>query len=500
MDTKREKLLEIKGVTKSFSGVTVFSDFDFDVYSGEVHCICGENGAGKSTFIKILSGVYQPDQGTITMEGKKIEGRLNPSLAMNIGIQTIYQEHTLMQNMNVMENLFIGKEITKNGIVDRQAMSVKSLEILAQIGVTNINPYEKVRTLGTAQQKFVEIAKAFVEKAKIIIMDEPTASFGSHEIDQLLKVVQKLINTGVAVIYISHHLEEIFLIANRVTVIRDGKKINTYNKEEIDEATIIKDMVGRDASMFYKRDAVDLGDIIMKVENVSGPGVNDVSFTLRKGEILGFSGLVGAGRTEMANLLFAKKLMTSGQIFINGKKLHLKTPADAIDAGICFITEDRQLTGLFLGQSISLNTILVDSAKRKKGFMNPKNDVNTADQYIEKLKTKCKGPHEKVRFLSGGNQQKVILSKWFYAGGEIFIFDEPTRGVDIGAKEEIYKLMLELCRQGKAIIMISSDMPEIVAMSDRVMIMNKGGITAEIQKKDINSETILSLALGGNIS
>lgn len=496
-----KNLLEITSVSKSFFGVKVFSDFDFDVYEGEVHCLCGENGAGKSTFIKILSGAYQPDSGQIIIDGQKVAGKLSPALSMNLGIQTIYQEHTLMRNMTVMENLFVGKEITHNLIVDRREMYRQTLKILESIGVTNINPFTVVRDLGTAQQKFVEIAKAFVKEAKIIIMDEPTASFGAHEIDQLLNVVVKLKDKGIGIIYISHHLEEVFHIADRVTVIRDGRKIRTYNKavEKLDEATIIKDMVGRDASMFYTRDAVDIGETIMEVKNLSGPGVNNVSLTLRRGEVLGIAGLVGAGRTELSELLFARTRATSGEIWIHGKKMNIKSPADAIKGGICMVTEDRQNTGLFINQKLSLNAIIPQSVKENMKFMHPKNDWKITKEYINKLNIKCNGPDQKVCFLSGGNQQKIAFCKWFITDGDIFIFDEPTRGVDIGAKQDIYQLMVQLCREGKSIIMISSDMPEVIAMSDRVLIMKKGEIIAEIQKKELDSETIMQYALGGSV-
>ncbi len=496
MDEK--KILEITGVSKSFSGVTVFSDFDFDVYAGEVHCICGENGAGKSTFIKILSGAYQPDGGEIVIDGEPVYGRLNPALSMEKGIQTIYQEHTLMLQLTVMENLFVGKEIVKRGVVDKKAMYYKTLEIFRSIGVEDINPLSIVRDLGTAQQKYVEIAKAFIKKAKIMIMDEPTASFSMHEIEQLLGVVKKLRDSGVGVIYISHHLEEIFDIADRVTVIRDGRKINTYKREDgLEEAVIIKDMVGRDASTFYSCESTQIGEVIFEVKDLSGPGVDNVSFKLRKGEILGVSGLVGAGRTEMAEVIFGKRRATAGQVIVNGREIKIKSPRDAINNGICMVTEDRQLTGLCVNQSLALNAMLSHSVKYNTKFMNPRNDFKKTSEFIEKLKVKCKGPAQQVKFLSGGNQQKIVFAKWFITDGEVFIFDEPTRGVDVGAKQDIYHLMVQLCKEGKGIIMISSDMPEVIAMSDRVIIMKDGKISAEVEKEEIDSETILDYALGG---
>ena len=496
-----KRLLEITNVSKSFYGVKVFSDFDFDVFEGEVHCLCGENGAGKSTFIKILSGAYQPDCGQIIIDGCKVTGKLSPAISMNLGIQTIYQEHTLMRNMTVMENLFVGKEIRKNLVIDRREMFNRTAKILESIGVTNINPATVVRELGTAQQKFVEIAKAFVKEAKIMIMDEPTASFGAHEIEQLLNTVCKLKEKGIGIIYISHHLEEVFHIADRVTVIRDGRKIRTYNRadEALNQAAIIRDMVGRDASMFYSRDQVEIGDISMEVKNLTGPGVNNVSFNVRKGEVLGFAGLVGAGRTELAELLFGRRRATGGEVLINGEKVNIKNPRDAIKAGMCMVTEDRQITGLFINQKLSLNAIIPQSVKENTHFINPKYDWEITKEYIDKLRVKCKGPDQKVCYLSGGNQQKIAFTKWFITDGEVYIFDEPTRGVDIGAKEEIYHLMVQLCREGKSILMISSDMPEVIAMSDRVLIMKKGEIIAEIQKAELDSETIMQYALGGSV-
>ena len=495
------KLLEITNVSKSFSGVTVFSEFDFDLYAGEAHCLCGENGAGKSTFIKILSGAYQPDGGEIVIDGKKVEGKLNPAISMDLGVQTIYQEHTLMLNMNVMDNLFVGKELTKSIKLDRKAMYDRTIEILKELGVTHIDPLAKADSLGSADKKYVEIAKAFIKKAKVMIMDEPTASFSAHEIALLLEVVNNLKKSGIGIIYISHHLEEIFSIADRVTVIRDGRKIRTYDKsvEALDESAIIRDMINRDPNTFFSREETKVGDVVLKVKNISGPGVENVSFEVHRGEVLGFAGLVGAGRTEMAEILFGKNRATSGQIILNGKEITVKSPKSAVKQGLCMITEDRQLTGLCITQKISLNASLSLASKNNMVFMNPKKDYTRTIEYINKLKIKCKGPDQEVQYLSGGNQQKVIFCKWFLTDGLIYIFDEPTKGVDIGAKQDIYHLMVELCKAGKAIIMISSDLPEVVAMSDRVIIMKNGKVTGEIEKEEINSETIMNYALGGSV-
>jgi ribose transport system ATP-binding protein len=498
---EKKKVLEIRGVSKSFSGVTVFADFDFDVYSGEVHCLCGENGAGKSTFIKILSGAYQPDEGSITIDGEQVVGKLNPALSMEKGIQTIYQEHTLMLNQTVWENLFVGKEIMKGMAVDRKAMYARTLDILKAIGVEDINPLALVRDLGTAQQKYVEIAKAFIKEAKVMIMDEPTASFSAHEVKQLLDVVNRLKDSGVGVIYISHHLEEIFDIATRVTVIRDGRKISTYNKADgLNEAMIIKDMVGRDASTFYSREPVEVGEKLFEVTDLSGVGVDHVSFALHRGEIVGVAGLVGSGRTEMAETIFGKRKATGGRLFLNGKEIRIRSPKEAIGRGLCMVTEDRQLTGLCVNQPLTLNSLLPHSVKYSSFVVNPKTETKKTVEYIKKLNVKCKGPYQQAKYLSGGNQQKVVFSKWFITDGDVFVFDEPTRGVDVGAKQDIYRLMIELCKAGKGILMISSDMPEVVAMSDRVIVMRDGKVSAEVSKENIREETILGYALGGALN
>ncbi len=497
--SEARKVLEIFDVSKSFSGIKVFSDFDFDLYAGEANCLCGENGAGKSTFIKILSGAYQPDSGRIIIDGKEIKEKLNPRLSSELGIQTVYQEHTYMPHMKVFENLFIGNEIMKRGSIDRKAMIKRTLEIFDNLGISGINPNATVNTLSSAQQKFVEIAKAFIKKAKIMIMDEPTSSFSVHEVEQLKEVIKNLKEEGVGIIYISHHLEEVFSIADRVTILRDGRKISTYDKKvaEFDEAQIIRDMVGRDASEFYNKEKAEIGEEVFRVENLSGPGVNDVSFYARKGEIVGFSGLVGAGRTEMAELIMGAVKKTSGKIFVNGKEVKNDSPAKAIKNGINFLHEDRQMAGLCVSEKISLNTILANTSKQNMGFISPKYDFDSAKKYIDELKTKCTGPNQNVNRLSGGNQQKVAFSKWLLTDGEVYIFDEPTRGVDVGAKQDIYHLMTQLAKNGKAIVMLSSDMPEVISMSDRVYIMKDSRIVAEVTGDEIEQEKILDIALGG---
>ena len=343
----------------------------------------------------------------------------------------------------------------------------------------------------------MEIARALIQDSKILILDEPTASFSKKEIDHLLEIIQKLAKSGLSIIYISHHLDEVFVIADRVTVIRDGVKINTYSIADLDEKTLINDMVGRDVSSFYKRDKAEIGDVCFEAQTISGNGVSNVSLTVRKGELLGIAGMVGSGRTELAELLFGVKRLESGKLMIDGKDVKIDTPLHAIGNRMCFITEDRQSTGLFLNHSLVRNTVIASYAKSKNPLVLPSDDVEIAEKYIKQMNVITPSVFQKAVFLSGGNQQKVVLSKWFATNCDIFIFDEPTRGIDVGAKEEIYRIMTELLKEGKSIIMISSDMPELIAMSDRVAVMNNGRIVANMEKSELSEENILQYSIGG---
>lgn len=493
---QKELILEMKGIKKSFTGVDVFDNFDFDLRKGEIHCICGENGAGKSTLIKMLSGAYTPDRGTRTVEGKKIDV-MTPRSAMKLGIQTIYQEHNLYPLLTVYENLFAGNEIGVGPLVNKAKMVEKTKEVLEFLH-SKISPFEVVSTLGSGEQKTVEIARAFIQESKIMILDEPTASFSKNEIEHLLTIIKKLKSEGISIIYISHHLDEVFKIADRVTIIRDGEKINTYEIGDLTEQQLIRDMVGRDVSAFYKREKAKIGDIVFEAKNMSGNGVKNASLEVRSGELLGIAGMVGSGRTELVELLFGVAHASTGTIIINGKKVKIKTPLDAIANHMCFITEDRQTSGLFLMHSIVQNTVIANYAKSRQPFALPADDVKLAKKYVKAMNVITPSVFQKAMFLSGGNQQKVVLAKWFATAGDIFIFDEPTRGIDVGAKEEIYKIMTGLLQKGKSVIMVSSDMPELIAMSDRIMVMRSGEIVAEINKKDdINEENILNYSIGG---
>jgi len=493
---REQLILEMKGISKSFPGVKVFENFNFDLRKGEIHCICGENGAGKSTLIKMLSGAYAPDRGGIYFDGKKVT--LTPHSAMQMGIQTIYQEHTLFPQLDVVENVFVGKEITNGVVVNRPRMVAKTREVLQYLH-SDISPDDIVGNLGSGQQKTVEIAKALIQESKVIILDEPTASFGQTEIEHLLDIVRKLAQSGLSIIYISHHIEEVFKIADRVTVLRDGRKINTYAAEGLTEQVLIRDMVGRDVSLFYHREPVPAGDVMFEVKNLSGNGVRNASLFVCSGEILGLAGMVGSGRTELAELLFGVKTATAGEFFVKGRKIEMRTPLSAIMHRMCFITEDRQTTGLFLNHALDKNIPIASYTHDRSPLAMPADDARMARQYVDSLRITTPSVFQPVMFLSGGNQQKVVLAKWFATQADIFIFDEPTRGIDVGAKEEIYRFMIDLLKQGKAIIMISSDMPELISMSDRIMVMREGSLVAEIEKDKISEENILKHSIGGSV-
>ncbi len=493
-----EPVLQMRGICKSFPGVDVFSGFDFDLRRGEVHGICGENGAGKSTLIKILSGAYAPDAGDILLDGRRV-GPLTPRTAMSLGIQTIYQEHALYPLLPVYENLFAGNEPGRGPFIRKADMISRARDVLRRMN-SGISPYDIVGSLGSGEQKTVEMARAFLQESKIMVLDEPTASFSQKETDHLLGLIRVLAGEGVSIIYISHHLDEVFRIADRVTVIRDGQKINTYEIAHLTEQQLIRDMVGRDVSAFYQRERTDIGEVMFEARGIRGKGVRDASLKVRSGEVLGVAGMVGSGRTELANLLFGVEPMEAGEVEIRGRKVTLRTPLDAISNGMCYITEDRQSSGLVLIHSITKNVVIASYAKTGNPFVTPAEDAQLARTYVKAMNVVTPGVEQKVVFLSGGNQQKVVLAKWFATQGDIFIFDEPTRGIDVGAKEEIYRIMTGLLKEGKCILLISSDMPELIAMSDRVMVMRGGEMVVGIERReDINEENILHYSIGGGV-
>jgi ribose transport system ATP-binding protein len=444
--------------------------------------------------IKILSGAYQPDEGgEIIFDGRKVV--LNPHLAMRMGIQTIYQEHIAFENLNIVENIFTGSEIAKRGVLQKSEMRKQTVEVLKYLKC-DLSPEMKMGELSSGEQKSVEIAKGLVFKRRVIILDEPTASFSSVEIDNLLDIVQTVKNSGLGIIYISHHLEEVFKIGDRVTVLRDGRKVSMYDLNGLTKTALIKDMVGRDPSTFYQRERVPIGEVVFEARNVTGNGVTNISFVLRRGEILGIAGMAGSGRSELMNVLFGSARLEFGEILINGKVVKHSSPKAAIRNKMCFITEDRQNTGLFLPQTIAQNVTIANLVNTREFVVRQADDFRTGDRFVKLLGIKTNDSGTRVMNLSGGNQQKVVLAKWFNTKGEIFIFDEPTLGIDVGSKQEIYQVMVDLLKQGKAIIMVSSDMPEVISMSDRVIVMKNRRKMAELTTDEVSEENILTYSIG----
>ncbi|PYE93328.1 ribose transport system ATP-binding protein [Rhizobium sp. PP-F2F-G38] len=488
------EVLRLSNISKTFPGVKALADISFDLKRGEAHCLCGENGAGKSTLIKILSGAYQPDEGgQIFFNGKEV--RLTPRSALRMGIHTIYQEHIVFNDLDITENIFTGSEMSRWGLQRYKDMRWRAEEVLRYLKC-DLAPETRLKSLTSGQKKIVEIAKALVFKSNVIILDEPTASFSLSEIDTVLDIVRTLKRDGIGVIYISHHLEELYEIGDRATIIRDGRKVSVHPVAGLPRTTLIRDMVGRDPSSFYQRERIAPGPVAMEVRHLTGNGVQDVSLTLRRGEILGFAGMVGSGRSELMELLFGAARLAHGDILIDGKAVTLSSPKDAIRNRMCFITEDRQHTGLFLEKSIADNVAVANMAKSRRFVARPSEDHRVGEKYIRLLSIKALGARTRVLNLSGGNQQKVVLAKWFNTGGDIYILDEPAHGVDVGSKQEIYKVTVDLLKEGKAVLMVSSDMPEVMSMSDRVIVFRKGRIAGELAGEDITEENILTLSIG----
>ncbi|MDD5367958.1 MAG: sugar ABC transporter ATP-binding protein [Anaerolineaceae bacterium] len=493
-------LLQVEGCSKSYPGVTAFSKVDFDLYEGEIHCVVGENGAGKSTFIKMLSGAIKPDEGTIMIAGQQYTS-LTPALAHHLGIQTIYQEISLAPDLTVAENIFMGREpVNRFGFVEYSTLNRESKKLLDNLQI-DLRVDIPVGSLTIPERQSVQIARAMALEAKVFILDEPTASYSTSEICNLLDLVKQIAQTGVGVIYISHHLEEVFNIHDRITVLRDGIKVATHGKNEVSEETIISEMVGRDVSKFYARERVDV-DYSKSIEFTNfcrGNVVQNVSFKVHKGEIVGFAGMVGSGRTELARLIFGADRKSNGKISIEGREIKINNPGNAIAAGLSLLTEDRQKTGLILEHSLEWNVSLAHLNNSGGQLINERKESESVSHYVDEINIRTPSIQQIARNLSGGNQQKVVLAKWLYADANLIIFDEPTRGIDIGAKEEIYKLMVQLAKQGKYILMISSDMPELIAMCDRVIVMRKGQIVGEIGREQLSEESILTCSIGGTI-
>lgn len=492
-------VLEMTGIKKSFSGIYALSGIDFSLELGEVHALLGENGAGKSTLIKVLGGIYQPDEGRIKINGTEVKINNVPEARKN-GIGIIHQEIVLVPYLTVAQNLFLGREIVKNGVVDMKETNARAEEMISSLGV-NIAADAVVETLTIAQQQMVEIVKAVSFNGRIIVMDEPTSSLSQEEVEQLFKIIARLKEKQVSIIYISHRMEELFRISDRVTVIRDGAYVGTRKTSETNANELVAMMVGRDLESFYTRDFQDLEkqEVALEVRNLTSEGTfEDVSFRVRKGEILGFAGLVGAGRSEIMESIFGVRAHQRGEIYLHGKRVDFKNPAQAITAGIAMVPEDRKKQGLVLGNSVSFNLTLASLRYYMNGIaISEKKKKTVIDTYFEKLRIKAASPKIEVGSLSGGNQQKVVLGKWLATKPDVLILDEPTRGVDVNAKFEIYTTINALAKEGIAIIMVSSELPEIINMCDNVCVVREGRLVGKLSKDELSQEEIMKYAAGG---
>lgn len=497
-----ETILEMKKIVRTFPGVKALNNVDFVLEKGTVHALMGENGAGKSTLMKCLVGINPPDSGEITFKGKPVMIP-NPLTALKLGIAMIYQELNPVAERSVMENIWLGREPTiqnRGFFVDHKKMYENTKALLADLDL-DLDPRQKVKELSIAKMQMMEIAKAVSYNADIVIMDEPTSALTPNEVSHLFSMIAKLKERHVSVIYISHKMEEIFRIADKVTVLRDGANVTTKPVAEMTINSLISAMVGRDLTEMFPKVECPIGEVRMEVRHIEVPGLlHDVSFDLRRGEILGVSGLVGAGRTELMETLFGLRRKSSGEIHINGKHVRIDSPVDAIRAGMGFLTEDRRLTGIIPVLSVKTNTIIANLDHYKKAglFLDNRKIQKNCVEYKDKLKIKTPTLEALIQNLSGGNQQKVLVARWLLTNPDILILDEPTRGIDVGTKAEIHSIITKLAAEGKSIIMVSSELPEIIGMSDRVMVVCQGRITAIIDRKDLDQETIMRYATSIN--
>lgn len=494
-----DKVLEIENITKEFPGVKALKGVSIDIERGEVHALVGENGAGKSTLMKILSGVYTPTTGKIRLDGREVTFN-DPKQAQLLGVSIIHQEFSLIPYLSGVDNIFLGREIKQaNGLLDRKKMRKEAEEVLQRLNA-DIDLNKPVAHLSVANQQFIEIAKAIAIDTKVLIFDEPTASLTGKEIDKLFELIEKLKADGVTIIYISHHLDEILHMCDRMTCLRDGEWVGTRTVKEVTKQDIVKMMVGREiVNAFPEKPSRDRKEMLLEVKRLSNEHITDIQFSLKKGEIIGIAGLVGSGRTETVRALIGADPVKDREVYINQQKVYIKNPTDALARGIALIPESRKTQGLVLNMTIKNNISLpiLKELRNSFGFISMKKEDTIIDQSIKDLLIKTPSGRQMVKNLSGGNQQKVVLAKWLNTDCKILIFDEPTRGIDIGAKEEIYKLMRNLADQGLSIIMISSELPEILGMSDRVLVMHKGKIKAEIDGTEATSEKVMYYATGG---
>ncbi len=491
-----ETILKMQGIQKYFSGVHALKNVDFDLCAGEVHALMGENGAGKSTLIKVLCGIYQRDGGSVELFGNEVQFQ-NIAESQAAGISVIHQELNMMNHLTVAQNMFIGRETMKGGLLNDREMEKQAQYWFDKMGV-KIDPGTKLGNLTVGKQQMVEITKAISRDCRLLVLDEPTAALTQPEVEELFKIMRDLRQKGIGMIYISHRMDEITRISDRVTVMRDGEYVGTVQTDEVTQQDIVKMMVGRVIMGEQKAESTCPPDapVILEVCNLNaGREVQDVSFQLRRGEILGFAGLMGAGRTEVARAIYGADRKQSGEIYIHGKRAVINTPAQAVKNGICYLSEDRKRYGLMLDKSVTENTAVASVQDFiTAGIINDGKMKKVSAEFNEKLRTKTPSMEQMLKNLSGGNQQKVIIARWLMKNADIFIFDEPTRGIDVGAKSEIYQLMDTLVREGKSIIMISSELPEILRMSDRVVVMCEGRKTGELDISQATQENIMELA------
>lgn len=493
----QEIKLRVSGIEKSFPGVKALSNIEFAVRKGTVHALCGENGAGKSTLMKIINGIYKPDKGQIYIDGQPVKIQ-NPIQARNYGIAMIAQELNYVPEMTVEENLFLGRlPVTKFGSVDWHQLRKKTQEFLDKEGLP-YSPGQKMKTLTVSDIQMLEIIKAISNDAQIIVMDEPTSSITQKEVDMLFDKIDELKKKGVSIIYISHKMDEVFQIADDITVLRDGAVVESHPASELDVDKVIALMVGRKMEHIYPKEEIPVGETLMEVKNFCSKGVfKDISFHVKRGEIIGFAGLVGAGRTEVMRAVFGLDPFTSGDVIKNGKKIEIRHVSDSISNDIIMLSEDRRRYGIIPIRSVMENASISSLEKViYGGFAHEKEERLIVEEYFRKMNVKTPTLDTAIQSLSGGNQQKVLLAKWMMRNPDVLILDEPTRGIDVGAKFEIYKLMAEMAKEGKAVIMVSSELPELIGMCDRIYVMNQGKITGELMRSEFSQEAIMRFATG----
>ena len=486
-------LVEMAGIHKSYYGFEVLHGVNFCLREGTVHALMGENGAGKSTLVKVIAGVHRCDSGSIKIADKPVEID-SPAKARALGVAMIHQELSAVSEMSVAENIFLGREPVHVGLINYKELYKKTSELLEELNIF-INPRTKMKNLRVADQQMVEIAKALSQNAQIVIMDEPTSAITDHEVESLFKMIRSLKARGTGIIYISHKMDEIFQIADEISVLRDGMNVNTWEAKDVDSETLIKSMVGRELKSQFPKVVIPIGETVLEVRNLSkADQYEDISFELRKGEILGFVGLVGSGRTELMHSIFGLSRPDSGEIYLNGEKVLFKGPQEAIRNGMAYITEDRKREGLILPMGVHHNMTL-SSLKNftQSGLLQHRKEGVAVEEQVKALGVKVANSRQAVKSLSGGNQQKVVLAKWMITAPKIIIFDEPTRGIDVGAKAEIYKIMCEYVSQGYSIIMVSSEMPEAMGMSDRIIVLSNHRMSGEINRSEFTQESIVQM-------